>query len=257
VSSHSGSPEILVTQLSIAFTQNHSFAMTETRHEIFDFHDSITYTARVLIARFLTPFQRVKFKGKAFLSGVAWCLTAYGTTMSDEYPSGWPLLVGMSPDCREVHGNYIDPNDFGYVLDKHGVVIGRTGQVAASYAFGIDPSLIRENEKKIKNRTISISFDGGALVIGYFIEGKVVLSKTVPATQWSCGTDGLKLTALNNPNAGFDKLPGRMAMTRTSTLYRVGNQLIVRIANASRGRLLYFLPWHDSSILWFKFEAVP
>jgi len=182
--------------------------------------------------------------------------TSHGTKMSHD-PSGSLRLVGMSPDCREVQGNYIDPNNFGYVLGKNGVVIGRTGQMGASSAFGIDPSLVRENERNLKNRTISISFDGKTLVLGYCIEGRAVLSKPIPDTQWSCGADGLKLTTINNPNGGFDKLPGRVARIRTSTLYRVGNQLVVKIADSSRGWLLYVWPGHYSYVSWLKFEAVP
>jgi hypothetical protein len=189
--------------------------------------------------------------------GVAWCLTACGATTNNEYPNGWPPQVGMSSDCREVQGNYVDPNLFGYVLDKHGVVIGRTGQIPAWDAFGLDPSLVRENEKNVKNRTVSISFNGKSLVLSYSIKGSLILSKPVPDTQWSCGADGLKLTTISNPNAGFDKLPGHIARVRTSTLYRVGNQLIVKIADSSKGNLLYVLPWHDSSILWFRFEVAP
>jgi hypothetical protein len=88
--------------------------------------------------------------------------------MKHEYPSGWPPLVEMSLDCRQVEGNYIDPNDFGYIFGKRterrpkavavgklgevrgGVVAGRTGQIAAWFAFGIDPSLVRHNEKNVK-----------------------------------------------------------------------------------------------------------
>ncbi|HEY6621089.1 MAG TPA: hypothetical protein VIY68_16195 [Steroidobacteraceae bacterium] len=187
----------------------------------------------------------------------AWCLTACGATINVHYPSGWPPRVGMSSDCREVEGSYVDPNVFGYVFDKRGVAIGRTGQVPAWDAFGFDPSLVRENEKTIKDRTVSISFDGKTLVLSYSMKGSVVLSKPVPGTKWSCTADGLKLTTINNPNAGFDKLPGHTARIRTSTLYRVGNQLIVKIADSSNGSLLYVLPSHDSSTSWFRFEVAP
>lgn len=202
----------------------------------------------------------MNFKQKALLLGVVCCLTACGTTTAHEYPSGWPPLAGMSSDCREVQGTYIDPNHFGFIFDKHGVVseTESTGDVPAWYAFGLDPSLVRFNETNVKNRAISISFDDTkTLVLSYFIEGKIVLSKNIPDTQWSCGKVGLNLITMDNPNAGFDKLPGHVASIRTSTLYRVGKRLIVKIADSGHGTLLYALPWHDSSISWFRFEALP
>jgi hypothetical protein len=47
-------------------------------------------------------------------------------------------LAGMSTDCREVQGHYVDPTNFPYAFGKNGVAMGRAGQMGASYAL---PSL--------------------------------------------------------------------------------------------------------------------
>ena len=194
----------------------------------------------------------------ALLSIVAFCLTACGTTAVHEYPRGWPPLAGMSSDCREVQGTYIDTNEWGHVFDKNGVVTGNTGEITAWYAFGLNPSSIRSNETQVRNRAISISYDGSEiLVMNYYIEGNILLSKRIPDTQWSCSKDGLNLTTMENSDAGFDKLPGSYSGKRTSTFYRVGNQLIVKIINSGQGMLLYALPKHDYSVSWYSFKTLP
>jgi hypothetical protein len=148
----------------------------------------------------------------------------------------------------------------GYIFDKKGRVLENesTGEVPAWFAFGLDPSLARENQTFLKNRTISISFEGARmLVLVYAIDGIPVLSKRIPDTQWSCGENGLALTLMNNPHGKIDKFPGEVAVSSISTLYRVGTQLIVKIVESGHGTVLYVFPLHEYSQGGYRFEAVP
>ncbi|MGO9137243.1 MAG: hypothetical protein ACLP9S_04580 [Syntrophales bacterium] len=187
-------------------------------------------------------------------------LSSCGTTEVHKYPQDWLGLSRMSSDCREVQGTYIDTNKIGYIFDngESGKVIGRTGEIAAWYAFGLDPNAVHSNETNLKNREFSILFaENKVLVINYKIEGNVVISKKIPNTQWSCGKSGLILIAMENPHAHFDKLPGPCSGKRTSTLYRVGEELIIKITESGEGMLLYVLPWHDHTEWWYRFKASP
>jgi hypothetical protein len=191
---------------------------------------------------------------------IAFWLMSCGTTSTHQYPTQWPPLVGMSSDCREVRGTYIDLNvtHWEHVDQQQGVVTKTGGTLEAAWlAFGfVDLAALRLNDPNVKSRLFSISVDDAdAFIIGYLIDGKVVSSKNFSKAQWSCEKDGLTITTLEKAGSIVDKIPSHGSSKRIATVYRVADQLYVKSIDTASIMLLHVVPEEDIQVRWYRFPA--
>ncbi|WP_056394015.1 hypothetical protein [Massilia sp. Root418] len=177
-------------------------------------------------------------------------LSACGTTSVQDYPAAWPPLTGMSADCREVAGTYIDPNTRPW---EPADAAGRQPNI---YAAWVTLGFIAQGSAVGRKRSFSIAFaDDGALVLGYLMDNRPVASRRLGPDKWRCGSDGLQVLTLERSGALMDKVPNHGEMQRTATLYRIGNTLYSKRVNDSRIKLLHVLPEQHYRVQWERFQA--
>ena len=178
----------------------------------------------------------------------------------ERYPDGWPSWSGMSADCREVFGTYIDPNvmrwDSNETTDT-GVTVRRGGRLdAAWWAFGIRSDALRLNTSREVRRSFSLARHGDEVVLDYYVEGLRAESLTIGEGKWLCTVDGLSLVTRERFGNIIDA-PGHAKTTLTVTLYRIGPQLYVKSSSHADLRLFDFLPWREEDVRWYRFESTP
>jgi hypothetical protein len=177
------------------------------------------------------------------------------------YPPGWPELAGMSADCREVAGMYVDPNRMHWQsVEQHGGVTSkRGGSLEAAWpAFGfLDYDRLRLNDSSIRQRAFSIAFaPDGDLVIDYYLERNGVSTRRLDRSKWACDKNGLHATTLERKGVISDLIPNRGWSRRSVSLHRVGSELFVKEINESTIYYLHVLPVHDHEERWHRFPVV-
>ncbi|SFV02754.1 hypothetical protein [Pseudoduganella namucuonensis] len=182
-------------------------------------------------------------------------LAACGGTSIQPYPDIWPPLTGMSSDCREVQGLYVDPNAWAW--ERRGKAVkGEPGAGGTLDAAWIALGFTGQGAPGAGRREFTLAFDGAdTLVMEYLINGKTAAVKRLGRDKWSCGADGLRVVTLELSGAVIDKVPSHGSAQRSATLYRVGDSLYSRTIDSSDIKLLHALPRHSLKEQWQRFPA--
>lgn len=190
----------------------------------------------------------------------AFLTASCGTTKNQPYPSEWPSLVGMSLDCREVNGIYIDPNVMHWKFESYDAYGGsskRGGKLEAAWHIlfpGTDG--LRLEDTNVKSRAFSLNFDEhNSLAMEYIVDGKIVSSKTIPRESLSCGKDGLTMTTTEKTGAVMDKIPSYGKTSRIATLYRLGSHIYVKSMDNTSGVMVHVLPFNYHDEEWYRFSS--
>lgn len=187
----------------------------------------------------------------------------FTTERVQTYPSDWPKLSGMSDTCIEVQGTFVDPNSWRWEREEKpgsplGSKYGGTRE-AAWIVFGLPAQDVHSEDPKIKSRAFTITIDPDQTVtINYFIEQKVVTSKSFAKDKWSCGKDGLTITILDRSGVVLDKVPNEGRTIRRSIIYRMRDHLYVKTIDETKARVIQVIPQSFLNVAWFKFpEQTP
>jgi hypothetical protein len=166
------------------------------------------------------------------------------------YPSQWPRLAGMSARCTELRGHYADP----IPVDRAGVPPREGARYGAWAAFGIAMHTARADDPTVSFRrfTLDVRPDGG-LSVRYATDGAEVATRDFPASEVSCGAEGLSLTAFDRGRLLPSRYANRSPDLVRSTLYRVGGHLYVRTDATTRMRWFGVVPVSSTVVSWQRF----
>ncbi|KQV80277.1 hypothetical protein ASD15_15570 [Massilia sp. Root351] len=177
-------------------------------------------------------------------------LSACSTSTVQDYPAAWPPLSGMSADCREVAGAYIDLNA------RPWEPVDAAGKQPNLYAAWATLGFIEQGNAPGRKRSFALAFiDADTLLISYLMDNQPVASRRLARNKWRCDAGGLHVTTMERSGALVDKVPNHGELQRTATLYRVGNTLYVRRATDARIMMLHVLPEQRFRSQWERFQA--
>lgn len=177
-------------------------------------------------------------------------LSACSTTTVQDYPAAWPPLAGMSADCREAAGTYIDLNA------RPWEPVDAAGKQPNLYAAWATLGFIGQGNAPGRKRSFAVTFvDADTLFISYLMDNQPVATHRLERDKWRCDADGLHVITIERTGALVDKVPNHGELQRTATLYRVGNMLYVRRATDARIMMLHVLPDQRFRSQWERFQA--
>lgn len=183
---------------------------------------------------------------------------AFSKETIQPYPSSWPALAGMSANCAEVQGSYIDPNERRWKHEQqpdslYGEKLGPQYD-KAWIAFGLSPKEVQHETRYAVPRVFSIEMAADRTVlVKYTIGGMLVSSRSFGRGQWSCNAEGLVLTVFDRKGRGIDKVPYHGHSITRATLYRVREHLYVKSERRSKDWLLHVVPQSYHDVDWLRF----
>lgn len=168
------------------------------------------------------------------------------------YPAQWPRLAGMSSRCIELRGEYDDP----IPVDRAGVLPREGGRYGGWAAFGMARHTVGADDPTIAIRRFVLDVRAdGSLNVRYVADGIEVATRSFPAGDVTCGSDGLALTAFERRQLLPPKHANRSPDIERSTLYRVGGHLYVRTDATTRMRWFGVVPLSSTVVSWQRFAA--
>lgn len=174
------------------------------------------------------------------------------------FPIGWPALKGMSENCAEVQGSYIDPNQRRWEHEEFPA--SRLGEKSGGqyhgvwWALGLSHQEVQPDVQHAMPRTFSVALtENQGVSITYLIGEKLVSSRTFARGEWSCGADGLTLTVLDRKGPGMDKIPYHGHFVHRATLYRVNEDLYLKFERRSEMWLAHVVPQWSHDVEWLRF----
>ncbi|XLZ70600.1 hypothetical protein ABT364_01155 [Massilia sp. SR12] len=174
------------------------------------------------------------------------------------FPSAWPALKGMSANCAEIQGSYIDPNQRRWDYEEF-----RESQLGVKsgghyhgvwWALGLPHQEVQPEVRHALPRTFAVvlTADQG-VTINYRIGEKLISSRTFGKGEWSCDADGLTLTVLDRKGQGMDIIPYHGHFVRRATLYRVNEFIYLRAEDRSKTWLAHVIPKSSLNVEWVRF----
>lgn len=190
----------------------------------------------------------------------ALAMTACIRVSVPDQPNDWPRLSGMSSDCREVTGAYVDPNTtiWDHIdFSANGRSVSKTGahpQLAWS-VLRIPPSNLDLEHTRVRSRSFTLRFADGEVVIDYRLDHEIVETVHVSPDRWTCTRQGLILDFGGKTGQVVDKLPSAGADHYEVSLYRYDGDLYVKASSRLGALVVYALPLIDVKDAWYRFPV--
>jgi hypothetical protein len=184
-------------------------------------------------------------------------LTACIRISTPDQPKDWPHRSGMSKDCREVIGIYVDPNMITWDHEEYaanGSISKRGAHPQQAWAIlQIPGSNLKLQETRVRARSFGLSFVGDQVVIDYWLDHVVVETVRVAKANWSCTEQGLVLHLGEKTGQVVDKLPAQGSSNYWIILDRRGDDLYAKASSRVGAMVLYTLPLIDVDDKWYRF----